>query len=741
MKKSGGSRFVGLFGSRRGAAMTLAVWLLFLVALGVAAPGAKPYAVNAGEGNADGTNPAAVAQRVLDERFPGSGGMPALLVFHADGELGGEKAAKIEAFSRWLASEDKPAEIAGAIPYHALPEAERSRLYSEDGTTLIFNVEFAPGLESDRVSDAMDELRAYWREYGAEGVRLETTGPAAISADTLRLFRNADFVLMGATVVLILALLVAIYRSPLLAVIPLAVAGIVYSIADKLIGLAGRAGWFVIDKQSLSIMMILLFAVITDYCLFVFSRYRERLAEVDSKYEAMKQAMARASEPILFSGGTVLAAMLVLFAASFQPYRGFAPVFAIAVGVVLLAGLMLIPAVFALFGRQAFRTFRRKTTGEGGTAGSAAPRKRTPFWERTGRYATGKPKRVAAALLALLVLASLSAGTIRYSFNLMKSFPDDTPSRVGFELLEERFPPGRLAPATIVVDGVVSLTGSREDDGRLRALAEKLREAGGVESVSEGEWSKDGSAVRLQAVFDSNPYEPAALDLVDRWRKEARDLLAGSGFDPNQARLLVAGQTAEQADARSLNERDTIVLFVGIALLIGALLTVQTRSPKMSLLMLLTILLSFGAAMGLTWGTFHVLLGYETLSYRIPVYTFVFMVALGIDYNIMLVSRIKEEAAKHPWKEAVSRGVAATGGVISSAGLLLAATFGVLMTQPLQELYVFGFAMAAGILLDTFLVRGWLLPAAFVLAFKDGKPSAGAESRADSGDRSRRIRL
>jgi len=736
MNWHGWNKWMVLFGSRRGAITTLSAWLLLLVALVGTSPGAKQYAVSAGEGSADGANPAAVAQRVLEERFPQSEGVAALLVFHSDGALDRERLGIIADFSRWLESEGKPSGVKGAIPYYALPEQERSRLVSQDGTTLLLSAELQPGLESDQALETLDEIRTYWQRHGAEGVRLETTGPAAISADTLTLFRNADFVLMIATVALILVLLVAIYRSPLLAIIPLAIASIVYSVVDKLLGLAGKEGWFVIDKQSLSIMMILLFAVVTDYCLFVFSRYRERLAAGGSKYEAMGEAMTRISEPILFSGGTILASMLALFAAVFQPYRGFAPVFAIAVSGILLAGLTLIPAVFAIAGRKAFWPFIPKTDpgGNGSNAGAerANTRRRIPLWERTGRFVTRKPKTVAATLLALLALASLNIGSLQYSFNLMKSFPGDTPSRVGFELLESRFPSGELAPVSLILEGGEILAGDGEAEFKLAAFAEELQKGGGVAEISVGEWSEDKGAVRLRAVMNSNPYEAEALNRIDHWREEGRTLLEQNGFDPESFKLHIAGQTAEQADVRRMNERDTIVLFASVFLMIGLMLTAQTRSWKMSLLMLTTIVLSFAATLGLTWTVFHGLLGYETFSYRMPVYTFVFMVALGVDYNIMLVSRIREEARLYPWKEAVSRGVASTGGVISSAGLILAATFGVLITQPMQELYLFGFAMTVGILIDTFLVRGMLLPSMLTLVFGGGKkPSVSSSNRSD----------
>ncbi len=708
----GATRFAG---SAKGAWLSLTVWLVLAALLAVAAPSAKEVAVSGGEGSANGRNPAAEAQRLLDEKFPAAQGVPALLVFHRpDGRAvdAGER-ERIEAFGGWLA-ETKPEGILSALPADRLPDAERSKLYSADGATALLSLSLREGLESDETLDALTKVKEAWTARGAPGVTLDMTGPAAIAADTLQLFRNADVVLMLATVALILVLLVAIYRSALLAVIPLAVAGIAYSVTDRLIGLAGRAGWFSVDKQSLSIMMILLFAALTDYSLFVFSRYREELKADDSKHAAMGRAMGRVAEPILFSGGTVLVAMLALFFASFKPYHGFAPVFAVAVVVMLAAGLTLIPAVFAIAGRKSFRAEASRKTGK--------PASRQPIWERLGRLAADKPRRTAGALLLLLLLAALNVADVRYSFNLMKSFPADTSSRQGFEILETSYPPGSLAPVTLLVQHDKAI---EPDDpamlNGLHALVSKIKQSGGVESVTPDltgltalpadALSKDGRSVKLQLTLATNPYDKAALDLLDGWRDDEAALLKASGLNADEDRLLFAGQTAEQADVRGMNERDTALLFPLIACCIGAMLLWQTRSFKLTLAMLGTILLSFAAALGLSWAVFKGLLGYDAISYRIPMYTFVFMVALGVDYNIMLVSRIREEARSLPWKEAVARGVASTGGVISSAGVILAATFGVLMTQPMQELFLFGFAMAAGILIDTFVVRGLLLPA------------------------------
>lgn len=227
--------------------------------------------------------------------------------------------------------------------------------------------------------------------------------------------------------------------------------------------------------------------------------------------------------------------------------------------------------------------------------------------------------------------------------------------------------------------------------------------------------AKEERAVKLSIKLADNPYEKSALATVNKLRDEADMFLQDSGFSTNEVQLHYAGQTAEQADIQQMNKRDMIVLFAIVIVLLTIILGIQTRSVILPVIMMFTILLSYTATLGFGWFILKDIMGYEAISYRIPMYTFIFMVALGIDYNIILVSRIRELANELTWREAVGEGVALTGGVISSAGLILAATFGVLMTQPLEELSLFGFTVALGILLTTFVIAVVLLPSILIL--------------------------
>src|SRR5699024_1452955 len=345
---------------------------------------------------------------------------------------------KIMELSEWLASEEKPSHITNTLQFHEFPAHIQEQMFSSDKTTLLFNVSLEDGIESSEAHDTLEKINDKVSVMGFDDLQFEITGPAGITADTIILFKDADVVLMLATISLIFILLILIYRSPLLALTPLIIASIVYAVVDGLLGLAGKYNLFVIEGQAVSIMLVLLFAVVTDYSLFIFSRYREELKKNASKYTSMSHAMNHVSEPIFFSGSTIFLAMLTLFATIFEPYNHFAPVFSLAIVVILIAGLTLIPSVFALMGRKAFWPFIPKV--------ETTPRPKRDFWTNVGKRVKKYPGIFVGVLMVFLLIGAANVPSINYSFNLMKSFPEDISSRKGFELLEEHYHAGQLAP-------------------------------------------------------------------------------------------------------------------------------------------------------------------------------------------------------------------------------------------------------------------------------------------------------
>ncbi|CAM3850406.1 MMPL family transporter [Alkalicoccus chagannorensis] len=625
---------------------------------------------------------------------------------------GWDKTADVEAVSERLAEEDLEA-VEGFIPYHQMPDVAQASFLSDDENVIMLPFALVDGLELDKVEETVGTVTAVADEAVASG-EVVVTGPAGIASDTVAIFGDANVLLLLGTIALVFLLLIVIYRSPWLAMIPLVAALFVYQVTDRLLGLLASQGWLVIEAQSLSIVMILLFGATVDYSLFVFSRFREELRQREDKYEAMPRAVRGVAAPIFFSGATVFAAMVVLITADYGPYQNFGPVFSITILMVLAAGLTLVPALFTAAGRRAFWPKVPKVE-------SLPEENQHPFWARVARIVTKRPLVTTGLVTAFLVVNALNVTQVQYSFNLLNSFPDDMDSRVGFEQLEESFPPGELAPVTVLLEQEDGLTGedALEQTEALAAMLEERSDVLNVE-VPEAEafqagdaLDESGQAVLLELILAQQPYEAESLDAIEAMRTEAPELLQTAGF--SEGSLSFAGETANQADVRDVNDRDTITVAAGVTLVLFIMLAWQTRSLVAPIYMMSTILLSYLSALGIGWFFFTTVLEFDAISYRIPLYSFVFLVALGVDYNIMLMSRIREETRHAATKEAVRRGVTLTGGVISSAGVILAATFGVLTTMPMMELYMFGFVVGLGILIDAFLVRGMLVPAIAVL--------------------------
>lgn len=692
----------------------LVAWIIAAGALS-AAPSANEYKVNTGEDDLPSDALSVIASDKVNTYFSDDDGLLGLLVFYNEAGWNEANYKEIDKVSEWLTDNPEITTVQSMIPYHLFPEQAKGVFQSENETTIVLPMMLNDGLEMSEINDTITAIQQYSDDVMEVGV-LKITGPAGIASDTIAIFSNADLVLLFSTIGLVLILLIVIYRSPLLAIIPLVAVVFVYQVVDRVLGLFAANGAFTIENQSLSIVMILLFGATTDYCLFVFSRYREELRKVESKHTAMQEAVTEVAEPIFFSGGTVFAAMLVLLLANYGPYQNFSYVFAITIAIVLLAGLTLIPALFTIVGRRSFWPVIPKV-GE-------KTLEKNRFWGSVGSFVTKRPILSASVVLVILLVNAFNVTTIKYSFNLINSFPEEMNSRIGFEILESSYPAGELAPVTVLIEREEGLLLEEEEYQSFEKLNEKLLSVEGVASTSLPEhdaiadnaqmhgselYSDDERALKFNLLMEVNPYTLEALDTMDLLNESRETFLQESGLEGYQ--LYFAGETAKQADVRKLNDRDTAVVIIAVTLIIFIMLIMHSRSLVAPIYMMSTILISYLSALGFGWFIFQYVLGFEGMSYRIPLYAFVFLVALGVDYNIMLISRIKEEYRTFEIKEAVRRGVALTGGVISSAGLILAATFGVLMTQPIMELFMFGFIVSIGILMDAFIVRGVLVPA------------------------------
>ncbi|HEX6595028.1 MAG TPA: MMPL family transporter [Bacillota bacterium] len=691
--------------TKKGVWVTFGIWIVVTLLLTLLAPRAKDYEVSRIASLPENAQ-SVIAQEKQNHYFKNQDGTPGLLILHI--ENGNIDRTKLFEFLQQI-QEEQIDGLENILPLADLPLPVINTFFSEDETTALIPVTFDESLETTELRSAQEKIYDLAERYTTIG-SLFITGPAGIAVDSLNLFSRADIVLLLSTVGIILLLLIVIYRSPFLAFIPLLAAVFVYEVVNQILGLMGKIG-LPLSNQSLSIMTILLFATVVDYSLFVFSRYREELKHHDNKHDAMKWAMRGTGVPVFYSGATILVAMLVLFFARFGDYKNFAPTFGTAVIVVMLSSVTLIPALFTVLGRKAFWPKIPRVGDE--------TVKKNSFWSKTGRFVTKKPIVSTVVIGVFLLASSSNVVNITYEFNTMKSFPKDMPSRKGYEILENQFDKGELAPTTALFVADEAVTSDEQEK-----LLNELSNQPLVNHVRLSDTTKDQQVIAYDVVFDENPYNIETINALEDIQNKSEEIIEKSDVTGS---LYFASETATAADDRAVNNRDVTVIVILETLFIFTMLIFLTKSFKMPLYMIGTILVSFVAALGLGLFLSKLLFGMDTISNRVPLYSFVFLVALGIDYNIILISRFLEERKKHSLKKAVEVAVSTTGGVISSAGVILAATFSVLMTQPIQLLFVFGFIVAIGILLDTFLIRGILLPSLLVVFEKETNKQTAQE--------------
>ncbi|MGM9945057.1 MAG: MMPL family transporter [Lysinibacillus sp.] len=684
--------------TKRGMWITIIAWLVLMIGIS-AGPKLGDYKVTNFQSLPDEAQ-SIIAQNKVDELFPNDTGTPGILVFH--NENGDVSIDEVKQILGGIIAEDIEG-IEQIVDITAMPEQALAAFTSEDKTTMIIPMNLEAGLGSGDYAHINDTASEIGNDIAKDlDTQFYITGPAGIAGDTTKLFESADLKLLFATIGIILVLLIVIYRSPLLAFIPLFATVVVYQVVNQSVALMG-AGGLEINNSTTSIMSILLFAAVIDYSLFVFSRYREELNHYEDKYEAMKHAMRATGEPVVFAGGTVLAAMLVLFFADFRDYQNFAPIFGLAMFIIIIASVTLVPALFTLFGRKAFwpkvpKFGEQKEVKHG-------------IWGPIAKFVVNKPGLSGGIVGLFMLITSLNVFNLDFEFDSVKNFPEDLPSRVGYEIVEEKFNKGDLAQTTIVLEDDAKIS-----EEQTQAFLDKLASYDEIGSIRVSGTTEDETAVKYTVSLALNPYSIEAIDFMEGLRNETDAIVKDLDLS---ADVYYSGITMKLVDERDVNNGDIIKIVILETLLILVLLLVLTRSIKMPIYMMATILISYLSALGLGIFLVDVLFGYDAVSTRVPVYAFIFLVALGIDYNIILVSRFLEERKLSNVKTALETAIRNTGGVISSAGIILAATFAALTTMPIADLFVFGFMVAIGILIDTFLVRGMLLPALILFFEKD----------------------
>ena len=645
----------------------------------------------------------AAARDVIDARFRSGSEMAAVIAYERDGGLTSEDRARIDADAEALCSSGEIPAISRVGTPYALACGRTDPLDLAPPVSL--SGDNALGLSAvlmrDDSTPTAEQAVAVIRdivpppEGDATGLRAWVTGEAGFEADRSAAVEGIDETLLLVTVAVLLVLLLAIYRSPLVALVPLAVVVLAYLVAAGVTYGLVAAGLTSVSGQTTAILIVLMFGVGTDYCLLIVARFRDELGREEDVGAAMARAAERTAPAILSAGAIVVVAMLTLGLADFNATREMGPILALGVAIMVLAGLTLLPAVLTVLGRRAFWPAVPRA--------DAAPRAGGGTWAAVAALVRRRPAATAAAVTAVLVAGALGALGGREPLSFADSFRDPPPSVEAQDVIAEHFIPGRVAPVGVVTgfDAASGVVGALSEDPRV-PIEEMYLSARSVPAPGREDLALS------EAYLSLDPFSQAATDSVPAIRTAARAAAEGSA-------VLVGGEVAEAYDTQQALARDTRLIVPVTLALILLILAGLLRAVVMPLYVIATVILSFAFALGASSLLFTHVLDQPASDPSLALFAFIFLVALGVDYNVFLLARIREEREHLGMEAAVAAALERTGGIITSAGLVLAATFAVLMALELEALFQVGFVVALGLLADTFLVRALLVPAIAIL--------------------------
>jgi len=554
---------------------------------------------------------------------------------------------------------------------------------SEDGTAEVATLSVA-GTSAVAARDAVSGIRTVLADARPVGLSAQVTGPAGITADLAKVFDGANFRLLGTTALVVAILLIVTYRSPVLWLIPLTIVGL----ADQVAGSAAthllNAFGMTFDQSTTGILSVLVFGAGTDYALLLISRYRDELRRTEDRRQAMARAWRRTVETVTSSAATVFVGLLSIVLSLFPSTRGLG--LACAVGVVVAATFVMValPAALVCFGRWVFWP-RIPRSGDAGMT------ERRSLWRRVGDAVAKRPVVFAGATLVVLVLCALPVMGLKTGLSQSQQFIKTPEAIVAADRIAQSFSAGSVDPTRVYTTA---------DATRVTTA---IKTVAAVESVRPG--ATGGGVTELVVSLKTTPSSPEAQQAIRDIRTAVADL----------PQTHVGGTEAQALDTNDASARDRGIILPLILGLVLIALIVLLRSIVAPLILVATVLVTYVSSLGLSWLLFTKVIGFTSLDDSTPLLAFVFLVALGIDYNIFLVGRAVEEARAHGSREAMIRSLAATGGVITSAGILLAAVFAVLGVLPLVALAQIGVIICVGVLLDTLVVRTVLVPALALL--------------------------
>ncbi|WP_457099254.1 MMPL family transporter [Microbacterium sp. P5_E9] len=648
----------------------------------------------------------AVSERLPD--FLGGDSIPAVVVVTGEGALTDDELAALQ---------DLPDELAAV---EGIDGDVSPPIVSDDGEAVQF---FVPVSTDGEVVDTVSALKATLDDQLPEGLEAWVTGPAGFTADLVTGFMGIDGLLLIVALGAVFLILIIVYRSPLLPVLVLLTSTFALCVALLTVWWLAKAGVLVLNGQVQGILFILVIGAATDYALLYVARFREAVADGAAKWDATTRAWRGAFEPIIASGGTVIAALLCLVLSDLATNRALGPIGAIGIAFAVLSALTFLPALLAVFGRAAFWPFIPNRPVAMIPDDLTQPVK--GFWPRQARLVARRARPV--WVIATIVLLAASAGMLQLQADGVPSSDlvlGPSEARDGQDVLAEHFPAGSGSPVYVIVpeegladaaavitdsDGIESVAVASEDSptGQATVALEGgevvLSVPGPPGAPAPAPTVSDGDVLLIGTLSDAA--DSAAAEQTVRDLRVSLDETLGEGI------AQVGGVTATDVDSNDTSIRDRTLIIPVVLLVILLILMLLLRAILAPILLVLSVILSFGAALGVSAIVFNHVFGFPGADPAVPLYGFVFLVALGVDYNIFLMSRVREETLVHGTRSGILRGLVATGGVITSAGLVLAATFAALGVIPILFLAQLAFIVAFGVLLDTFVVRSLLVPA------------------------------
>jgi RND superfamily putative drug exporter len=676
----------------------IGAWVLLALALASFQPKLQTRAADESDTFRTRGADSTLAHTLLESRFAEGGDSNAVIAYRYDeGSIYSQSPRVIGAMEKLCAGPEPrdlkavvaPDSVICGTPGHELgPQTGPSAFSSDTPESMVLLTAISSRDDTESVVRDVASIRRLLPGPDAKGLKSYVTGEAGFDADRSAAVEGIDGTLLAITGALVLVLMLLTYRSPTIAALMLAVVAIAYIVASGAVYGLVEAGATTISGQSTAILIVLMFGAGTDYCLLVVSRFREELARGGDVDAAMARAAAHTGPSILASGGIVVAAMLVLGLADFNATREMGPILALGIAVMVACGLTLLPATLAALGPRAFWPAVPK-------AGDEETRER---WTRIGRLVRGRPALLASVSAGILVLGALGNLGGRGYLEASEQYRDPPESVQGQELIRNRYPPGRVAPLDIVASPDAAL-----------AVRDALARTQGISASDTDSQSRDRRLFSLQVLLSRDPFSQAAMDDIPHLREVVKRAAGGN-------LAVVGGITAENHDNQRALSRDAkliVPLVLGLILLV---LIALLRCVVAPLYVMGTVVLSFAFALGASSLVFTHVFGQPDSDPNLAIFAFIFLVALGVDDNIFLMTRIREERARGlSTRDAVVSGLERTGGVITSAGLILAGTFATLMALDLEALFQVGFTVCLGLLVDAFLVRTFLVPSIAVL--------------------------